>query len=228
MTIAKDDDVRFVPAYQIAEAARYLHVPDHRLRAWFRGDHGRGGVLENARPSHCISFMSLVEAHIISAMRGKHKIPLQRIRRAVDYLKELYKTEHPLIGWDFKTNGKDLFLEGLSGDESLVNVSQYGQTGMRQVLDMYLTRIDYDDAGLPAALYPFTQLRVEGDPKFIVINPKVGFGRPVTRHGGIRTSAIAERFKAGESIASLAEDFGRDVIEIEAAIRSELDIELAA
>jgi uncharacterized protein (DUF433 family) len=222
-----DQDVRFAPTYEIAEAARYLHVPDHRLRSWFRGAHSRDGILDVADSSRYLSFVGLVEAHIISSMRGKYKIPLQRIRKAIEYLKAQSRKQHPLVGLDFKTNGKDLFLEDLVSD-AVVNVSRYGQTGMRQFLDMYLTRIEYDNDGLPAALYPFTQFKIEEDPKIIVINPKIGFGRPVIRAAGIRTSAIAERFKSGESIASLVEDFGRSITEVEAAIRSELDIELAA
>jgi uncharacterized protein (DUF433 family) len=35
---------------------------------------------------------------------------------------------------------------------------------------------------------------------------------------------VAERFKAGESLAELAADYGRDVTEIQEAIRCELDL----
>jgi uncharacterized protein (DUF433 family) len=48
------------------------------------------------------------------------------------------------------------------------------------------------------------------------------------RRSGITTSAVAERFKSGESVLSLAEDFNREAAEIEAAIRSELDLQPAA
>jgi len=48
------------------------------------------------------------------------------------------------------------------------------------------------------------------------------------RRTGVTTTAVAERFKSGESIKSLAEDFGADIGDIEAAIRSELDLQLAA
>ncbi len=39
---------------------------------------------------------------------------------------------------------------------------------------------------------------------------------------GLATEVIAERYKAGESIKSLANDYGRDSEEIEEAIRCEL------
>ncbi len=39
---------------------------------------------------------------------------------------------------------------------------------------------------------------------------------------GIPTAIIAERYKAGEAIGALADDYGRPTLEIEEAIRCEL------
>jgi uncharacterized protein (DUF433 family) len=44
---------------------------------------------------------------------------------------------------------------------------------------------------------------------------------------GIATTVIAQRYKAGESIAELAEDYGRSTPEIEEAIRCELWLDAA-
>lgn len=219
-------DVRFEPAYQLSEAARYIHVPKQTVWNWFRGlnDHP---VLDLASGNHhtYVSFMGLAEAHVLSSMRTKHGVPLQRIRRALDHLKRHFKSEHPLVEFEFQTDGLDLFIDEIA---SLTNVSRYGQTGMRDVLKLYLSRIDRGDDGLPIRLYPFTQNKIESDPRIIVIDPSVSFGRPMIRRSGITTSAVAERFKSGESIASLADDFNREPAEIEAAIRSELDLQPAA
>ena len=43
----------------------------------------------------------------------------------------------------------------------------------------------------------------------------------------IATAVIAERYKAGESVDQLAEDYGRNRLEIEEAIRCELPLEAA-
>ena len=45
---------------------------------------------------------------------------------------------------------------------------------------------------------------------------------------GIPTAVIAERYKAGESIADLAEDYGEDPLNIEEAVRCELQPAKAA
>jgi uncharacterized protein (DUF433 family) len=55
----------------------------------------------------------------------------------------------------------------------------------------------------------------------------VSFGRPVLAGTGIPTAVIAERYKAGESMDDLADDYGRRRLEIEEAIRCELSVEAA-
>jgi uncharacterized protein (DUF433 family) len=60
-----------------------------------------------------------------------------------------------------------------------------------------------------------------------VIDPYVSFGRPVLVGTGIATSVVAERYKAGESIEQLSTDYGRKRLEIEEAIRCELELEAA-
>jgi uncharacterized protein (DUF433 family) len=59
-------------------------------------------------------------------------------------------------------------------------------------------------------------------PRWVVIDPYVSYGRPVLAGTGIPTAAIAERYKAGESIDDLVTDYGRERPEIEEAIRCEL------
>ena len=99
---------------------------------------------------------------------------------------------------------------------------------IQEVLLAHLHRIDRDFKGIPVRLYPFTRkrdLRVE--PKTIVIDPQVSFGRPVLAGTGIPTAVIAERYIAGESVDDLADDYGRRRLEIEEAIRCELSLEAA-
>jgi uncharacterized protein (DUF433 family) len=76
-----------------------------------------------------------------------------------------------------------------------------------------------------ARLFPFTRKRQPDEPKAVVIDPYVSFGRPVLAGTGIATAVVAERYKAGESIADLAEDYGRQALEIEEAIRCELSVQ---
>ena len=48
--------------------------------------------------------------------------------------------------------------------------------------------------------------------------------RPVITGTGLATEVIAERYKAGETVAELAKDYDRKEAEIEEAIRCDLKI----
>lgn len=126
---------------------------------------------------------------------------------------------HPLISHELETDGLDLFIEQYG---QLINISQAGQTAMRQIISAALRRVDRDPAGVPVKLYPFTRSAMEDTPAMIVIDPRLSAGRPVIAGTGLATQLIAERYKAGESITDLARDYERGNAEIEEAIRCEL------
>ena len=91
---------------------------------------------------------------------------------------------------------------------------------------MYLKRIERDAKGFPIKLYPFTRdtkadAAPASDPRAVVMNPIISFGRPVITGTGIPVSSIYERYKAGDSVADLARDFRLGISAIEEAIRCE-------
>jgi uncharacterized protein (DUF433 family) len=64
--------------------------------------------------------------------------------------------------------------------------------------------------------------RGAGGSASIVIDPRVSFGRPVISGTGIPVAVIAGRFRAGESIAAIAEDYRQPEASIHAAIRASI------
>ena len=61
-----------------------------------------------------------------------------------------------------------------------------------------------------------------------MVDPESQFARPVLAGTGIPTLVIADRYKAGESIADLARDYDRPPEQIEEAICCELPFPTAA
>ena len=226
-------DPRDLAAYGIPEAAHYLQIPAATLRSWVVGRPypTRAGIRMFApvielpdRGNPSLSFFNLVEAHVLGALRRQHGIKLPRVRAAVRYLREKFRSRHPLADRSFETDGLDLFIEqtGL-----LIAVSGAGQIGIREVLEAHLRRIEWDPTGAAIRLFPFTRNGVSSEPKGIVIDPHVSFGRPALAGKGIPTAVIAERYKAGESVDSLTTDYECSRDEIEEAIRCELRLEAA-
>lgn len=221
---SKRPDRRELPAYSIAEAAHYLSVPEGTVRYWATGQDKYKSLIEipGGQPA-LLSFMNLVELHVLAAIRRKHTVPMPKVRSAIEYLKKNTRSaadkRHPLISKQLETDGLDLFIQRYG---ELVNISQDGQMAMREVMSAALHRIERDAQGIPVKLYPFTRSTILAAPAMVVIDPVLSAGRPVIAGTGLATEVIAERYKAGESIEELARDYERKAEEIEEAVRCEL------
>lgn len=213
-------DPRELPAYSMVEAARYVGAPLNTLRAWLGRQGGFVGVIELPPSSDQLSFFNLTEAFVINGLRRKHGIPLQKLRLTIEWLQShVPKSRHPLADLDLSTFAHEVFLER---DSHLVNATRHGQLGLREILEHVLLRVEKDPQGRGAMrLFPFTRPAQQASPRMIVIDPRVAFGRPVIAGTGIPTAVLHERWKAGESLSSLAEDYDRAPEEIEEAIRYE-------
>lgn len=217
-------DPRDVPAYSVAEAAHYLCIPTSTIRSWVKGTKSFKPVLELPRPGvSLLSFYNLVESHALRSLRIVHRIDLPRIRSALDFVKNQLGWERPLIHEGFKTDGVRLFVDHLG---TLVDATSDGQIVMREVMT-HLDRIEWQNE-LAARLYPFTRLNTNNAPKSVFIDPRYSFGRPILRDSHVATAVIATRYKAGDSMDDLAQDYGCSRQEIEEAVRCELPIRAAA
>jgi len=230
----RNQDVRELPAYGVAEAAHYLLVPLATLRSWVAGmSYGSDGerrffkpvIQPAAKLPVALSFINLIEAHVLAAIRRRHRVDMPAVRRTIDFLKKEFGSPHPLADHKFETDGVNLFISHY-GD--FISVSQGGQLAVRDLLKAHLRRIDRDDKGFPLRLYPFTRVDETEQPKNIVIDPFISFGKAVITGTGISTNIVAERFKAGESADELASDYCCAREKIEEAIRCELSLAEAA
>lgn len=214
-----------MPAYTIREAARYIGIPFTTLKSWVKG---RPYPSETGprffkplidipdKSQNLLSFINLVEAHVLNAIRKNHNVPLKNIRPALEYVRKNLDSEYPLADQKFETNGIDLFIQ----HGCFINASKGGQLAIREILQAYLHRIERDDHGIPIKLYPFNRTNNQSEePRAVVIDPYISFGRPVLAGTGIPADIIAERYKAGESIEELSKDYGLQELQIEEAIR---------
>jgi uncharacterized protein (DUF433 family) len=142
---------------------------------------------------------------------------MQRIRKAVDWLKSTYGLDHPLAEKDLETDGYDVFVR-VAGFP--VSASRRGQGGIPEVLSRYLRRIDRDNKKIPIRFYP---LPYDASPKTVVIDPTVVFGRPIIMGTRITTATVYERYSGGESLSDIAGDYDLKVPAVEEALRCELE-----
>jgi uncharacterized protein (DUF433 family) len=212
-----------LPAYGVPEAARYLRTPYQTLRYWLTGFGRMEPIVKMAAPNH-LSYMNLLECHMVMAMREVHHLRLPKVRRALASLDRLFPSPHPFLSRVLETNGVDIITQELG---KMINLSRDGQFEITSFLTLHLQRIEISSSG-GFKFFPFVMNRTSSEPKYILIDPTVGFGRPVIAGTGISTATIAARFNARESVDDLAEEYGRTKREIEEAIRWEQAIPIAA
>jgi uncharacterized protein (DUF433 family)/DNA-binding transcriptional MerR regulator len=221
-------DLRFdVPLYTVAEAARLLDVPASTLATWAKGYERfpqrakpvRGAPIITAVPASrlepSIPFVGLVEGQVVAALR-RAGVSLQHIRRAVDVLNDEIGVAHALASKRLYTDGARVlydYAEREANDELAVVVTQ--QRVFAPVVREYLERITYGADGLATrVVVPMTQRRV------VEVDPTRSFGQPIFIRGGIRVEDVVDRWKAGDALAAVAEDFGIPIEDVEDVLRA--------
>lgn len=216
-------DPRALPAYPLAEAARYLRLAPATLRSWVAGRayprrDGTGHFRPLIRPPHRgnaqLSFWNLIEAHVLRALRTEHGVSIKAVRTALRFAEEKLGIEQLLLDPALRTAAGELFLDKYG---ALLSLSRSGQLAMRMVFEEHLRRVEWDDR-VPIRLFPF--LRGDGiaATRPIVIDPLIAFGRPVVARRGVSTAAISDRIDAGESPEDVARDYDLDTREVEEAV----------
>lgn len=242
-------DPREIPIYTLSDASKYLKMSQVTLRSWVVGRSYRLGdgtskwwpsvVQPAGADTRLLSFINLIELHVLSGIRRVHRVQFQKVRSALAFLEKTFSTTpNPLANVEFWTDQFDLFIEK-SGD--LICASRAGQQVIKEAVDQYLHRIDRDPDMQPLRLYPFSRelivhpsqektvlQKLKNEPRSIAIDPLVAFGRPTISDTGVPTNVISGRFRAGEKITDLVEDYGIGKAEIEQALEYEGVIRRAA
>jgi len=219
------EQIRERPAYSIAEAARYLRMNEQTLGTWALGRRYKTANGEKQWPAlfriadrrgRRMSFTNLIEGNVLSALRRQHGVSVPKIRDALNYVRDQLNVARPLADEQFGTNGVDLFVERYG---KLMNASRHGQLAIRELLQAALRRIEREaPSGVAIRLYAATPDERERS-QFVAFDPAIAFGRPALIGSGVPIAAIAERFRAGDSISALAEDYAVGRPAIEEAIR---------
>jgi len=224
------NDPRDIPNYTYQEAAGLSGVFYNTLRSWVKGRHyprrdGTGffAPLINLPDPNVplLSYTNVIEAHVLWVIRNLHGLELKKVRNAIEFMKEQFGREHPLADQQFKTDGIDIFIDHLS--DKVLNASRGGQLAFREIIEERLTRVEYNNAGKPLKLFPLIRnpnvIPISRQPRCISVNPEVAFGKPVIAGTAVPIANIADRYQAGDSIATLAADFQLKENSIEEAIR---------
>lgn len=206
----------YLPAYAIRDAARYSDIHPQTVAYW----HYRGGGLGPALPGKerrtPLSWLQLVEVAFVATFRGLG-VPLQRIRRAREYLAQVFKAEYPFAQLDLQTEGHHVLMDVVELEpeipvDAFIIADIAGQTAWQPMVADRFAQFDYEQ-GLAVVWH------VAGRQSSVLLDPRISFGAPTIR--GIPTWALRGRFTAGEPIQEIGADFGLEATEIVEALKFE-------
>ncbi len=215
------------PLYTVAEAARYLGVPESTFGAWVGGYRGLRGapVLtaradpEPVRGGAVITFIGLAEGLVLAALR-RSGVPLQRVRPALARLERDFGVRHPLASNRLHTDGVEVLYDHAGpGDEAGgaapdVVVARSDQRVLGQVAESSLRPLDFAEDGYPRLIrLPRYQVAE------VVVDPARSFGQPIFATGGARVEDVLALLLAGEDPEAVAAEYRVPAGHLDDAVR---------
>lgn len=161
-----------------------------------------------------LNFLQLSEAFAIAYMRKNLGISLPKIRLASEYLIKNLGITYPLINPGIRV-GTDVYFK--NARDILLNASSHGQVESEGLIGEYISRIDFEEGGLPDVVYPWIPGR-ERKRKSIQINPRIRFGQPTIAGTGISVAVVQDRYEAGESPEDIAASYEISFASVEDAL----------
>jgi uncharacterized protein (DUF433 family) len=198
------------------ETARHLRINELTMYRWLH-ERAAGEPLVHAVPAEklgwpSVPFVAVVEAYVLHSLRDLG-LSFRKIREAAGTVRREFHEPYGLATRRIATDGVDIFVD-YAGDLAR---ARDGQRPIRDVIEEYLRYITWDADGqapqrLRLAQYP--------DVAPVVIDPRFGWGSPVLASNKVQVDAIVDLWTAGESLETVAYEYGLTREQVEAVCRA--------
>ena len=217
-------------AYTPSEAARLVGTSATNVRRWLFGysyaHHGpRTSQAPLWQPQYGIDqddpilgFRDLIEARMVARLR-RVGVGMPTIRLCLKTAAKIAEDSHPFSSAHFRTDGKRLFLERLSGagGRDVIDLKTL-QHAFPKVIEASFLDLEFDDEKA-TRWFPLAKSRE------VVADPERAFGQPIVDDGGVPTRRIAQAFVAeGRSIVRIARLFEIGKVAVKDALAFEKQI----
>ena len=205
-----------LPAYSLAEAARYTKAHPATISSWFNRDTSLGPAIAGRQKGQALSYLQLVEVAFVVTAR-QLGISLSEIRNTRNYFRQRFNVEFPFATLRFQTEGMYLLLdlqevEPVAERERFLLGGRGGQLAWAPLLGERFLEFEYEND--LAIIW-----HVAGPDSPVKIDPRMNFGAPTVH--GIPTWAIKGRYEAGEDVEEIQDDFSLESQEVFAALEFE-------
>lgn len=221
-----DTELLDFAVYDFPTVDRLLGLPSGTSKRWIDGysigEKVYPPVIREVRTgAEDVTWGEFVETRLLAMYRRDRDIPMQRMRPAIQRLRELLGIKYPLAhSQPFVGINRELVI-GVQDDLQIETqfqlwVIRSGQYILADPAKQFFETVKFDDLGGYV-----TQIWPDSD-RIVEINPLKQFGSPVVR--AVPTSVLAELMRAGDSIKMICDLYELDTREVEAALRYELRI----
>lgn len=205
-----------LPAYSLAEAARYAKAHPSTISSWFNRDTSFGPALAGRQKGRPLSYMQLIEVAFVVTAR-QLGITLSEVRITRNYFRKQFESEFPFATYRFQTEGINLLLdfqdvEPNAEREKFILGGRGGQLAWASIMGDRFLEFEYEDD--LAIIW-----HVAGESSPVRIDPRINFGAPMVH--GIPTWAIKGRYTAGEDVVDIQDDFNLEEYQVMAALKFE-------
>lgn len=206
-----------VGAYTVLDVAIFARMNSGTVKRWFYGDGKWKSVMNGGESQRFLTFLDFMQAVAVRNLRVRHKIPLGKIREAIEYAEKEFGMTH-LFARRHATwlDGKNIAIVPEGSDAPLHATGRNkGQHLMKRVLEEYLKDVSFDpETGLAQSFvaYQFKERR-------IMMDPHIHFGQPFVDGAGIPAQRLADAVEEEGGVDAAAEAFGIERDDVEAASR---------
>ena len=209
------------PLYTFSEAGRLAHVSPTTVRNWLLGYKSDTGKLvpplfhKSNSDAAMVSFLQLVEVVVAGQFRKAERVSFKIVRQAHENAAAQWKLDYPFAHLRLEALGghivQRLREERLGRSlQALDNPQQWTLPGL--VVET-VQQMEYDAEEFAVRWYPV------GKEYPIVVDPKVTSGVPTIVDRGVTIEVIHKRFKAGQKLDFIAQDFELEPDIVEEALR---------
>ncbi len=205
--------------YSFSETAQLAGVSVRTVRRWLFGDAETQPLFVAGEADPMVSFLQLVEIMVSAKFRKAYNTRLQVVRSAYENARKLWRVEYPFAHLKLEPLGGHIvtYIEssGTMEGYNLEAIDEPGQLALPLpflLAEQTVRQLVYESE-LAAKWYPV------GRDIPIVVDPRISSGLPVVDGRGITVQIIHKRFKAGQRIGFIAQDFDLDEMVVEEIVR---------
>jgi uncharacterized protein (DUF433 family)/transposase-like protein len=195
--------------YTVSEVARYLDVRPNTLRHWFFPTDERkillkGEIQKSKEEGAWLTFNDFLQAYAVKMLKNAG-VPPPQVREAIRETQQIHGLPYPM-----SMRGHTIFADSSGTVHILPRGAKHpvqmtgknrGQKSFQEVVQQYLTRMEFDARGMAERFIVWQYRRGQGR---VVMDPKANFGEPTVEGTPYRAVTLSDAVEAEGSVSAVA------------------------